>query len=166
LLYNSLYMKKVTTLGIVLGVVTMLGVIGSSGNNQSTGGVDSVQSSKDVPISKSSVKKVIPTCDGKAVSESCVLKGIAYEKYIYHPAIAQKSHLETVTTYKEETTGYCTLCSDGTYSPTCATGRGACSWHGGVAQWNAPIVSQVPIESTKTIVDAPAKDAYIEMIKK
>lgn len=33
--------------------------------------------------------------------------------------------------------GYETLCSDG--SSSSATGRGACSWHGGVAQWNHPI---------------------------
>jgi len=33
--------------------------------------------------------------------------------------------------------GYETLCSDGTSSN--ATGRGACSWHGGVAEWNHPI---------------------------
>lgn len=34
-------------------------------------------------------------------------------------------------------TGYCTLCADGTISY--ATGRGACSWHGGVAEWNHPM---------------------------
>jgi hypothetical protein len=32
---------------------------------------------------------------------------------------------------------YETLCSDG--SSSSATGRGACSWHGGVAQWNHPV---------------------------
>jgi hypothetical protein len=32
---------------------------------------------------------------------------------------------------------YETLCNDGTSSS--ATGRGACSWHGGVAQWNHPV---------------------------
>jgi len=33
--------------------------------------------------------------------------------------------------------GYETLCNDGSSSD--ATGRGACSWHGGVAEWNHPI---------------------------
>lgn len=34
---------------------------------------------------------------------------------------------------------YRTLCCDGTYSPSNAKGRGACSWHGGVCNWNAPV---------------------------
>ncbi len=33
--------------------------------------------------------------------------------------------------YREERVG--AKCSDGSYSS--ATGRGACSWHGGVAEW-------------------------------
>lgn len=34
---------------------------------------------------------------------------------------------------------YRTLCNDGEYSPSNAKGRGACSHHGGVANWNAPV---------------------------
>lgn len=47
----------------------------------------------------------------------------------------------TVTTKptRKKIAGHCTLCNDGTYSKTCATGRGACSRHGGVKQYNAPI---------------------------
>lgn len=40
---------------------------------------------------------------------------------------------------RKKIVGHCTLCCDGSYSPSCATGRGACSWHGGVCEWNAPI---------------------------
>ena len=35
---------------------------------------------------------------------------------------------------------YETLCADG--SSSSATGRGACSWHGGVAEWNHPVYEE------------------------
>lgn len=44
---------------------------------------------------------------------------------------------EQVNPLKKRITGYCTLCADGSIS--FATGRGACSWHGGVAEWNHPM---------------------------
>lgn len=113
---------------------------------------------------KADAIKAMPICNGKSVTSSCKLQGVIYKTYVYHPAVAEKTHTESVTTYKEETTGYCTLCADGTYSPTCATGRGACSWHGGVAQWNAPIISKVPVYTEKTVVDAPAQKAYYEKV--
>lgn len=34
---------------------------------------------------------------------------------------------------------YRTLCCDGTFSPSNAKGRGACSHHGGVCNWNSPV---------------------------
>lgn len=108
--------------------------------------------------------QAMPVCDGTNVTADCKVDGVVYKTYVYHPAIAAKTHEETSTTYKEEITGYCTLCNDGTYSPSCATGRGACSWHGGVAQWNAPIKSSVPVNSSKLIVDVPAKDAYYDKV--
>lgn len=37
---------------------------------------------------------------------------------------------------KRVITGYCTLCRDGTFSPSCAVGRGACSYHSGVSDYN------------------------------
>lgn len=120
------------------------------------------ESSKAKPKTKAKPK---PTCDGKKVTSNCAVDGVSYKKYIYHAAIAEKSHAEQVTTYQKQVTGYCTLCQDGTYSPSCATGRGACSHHGGVAQWNAPRYSNVPVYSTKVVVDAPAIDAYTEKIR-
>lgn len=113
---------------------------------------------------KAAAIKALPVCDGTKITSKCKVDGVVYKTYLYHPAIAAKTHQETVTTYKEQVTGYCTLCADGTYSPSCATGRGACSWHGGVAQWNAPIKSSVPVYSTKLVVDAPAKEAYFDKI--
>jgi len=108
--------------------------------------------------------KSLPICNGTSVSSNCKADDGIYKTYIYHPAVAAKTHQETEVTYREEVTGYCTLCVDGTYSPSCATGRGACSHHGGVAQWNAPRTNQVPVRSNRLVVDVPAKEAYYDKI--
>jgi hypothetical protein len=44
---------------------------------------------------------------------------------------------EKLNPLKKRVSYYVTLCCDGTYSYS--TGRGTCSWHGGVCQWNYPI---------------------------
>ena len=116
------------------------------------------------PTTENIPKKITLTCDGTTVVAACTVDAINYKTYIHHPAVAEKTHTETETTYREEITGYCTLCSDSTYSPSCATGRGACSHHGGVAQWNAPISNNVPVYSTKTVVDALAVEEYFEKV--
>jgi hypothetical protein len=103
-------------------------------------------------------------CDGKAVTSNCKLEGTIYKTYVYHLAVPEKTHTVTDTTYKEVVTGYCTLCNDGTRSPSCATGRGTCSWHGGVAQWNAPITSKMPVYNDRVVVDAPAVAEYYEKV--
>lgn len=113
---------------------------------------------------KAAAIKAMPVCDGTNVTSSCKADGGIYKTYVYHPAVAAKTHQEAQVTYKEQVTGYCTLCVDGTYSPSCATGRGACSHHGGVAQWNAPRTSTVPVHSSKLVVDAPAKEAYYDKV--
>jgi len=98
----------------------------------------------------------MPVCNGKNIKSSCKSEGMIYKTYVYYSAIAEKSHTVKEITYRDEVKGYCTLCNDGTYSPSCATGRGACSHHGGVSQWNAPRISKVPVSVDKIIVDAPA----------
>ncbi len=113
---------------------------------------------------KADAIKALPVCDGTKVKSSCKADGGVYKVYVFHPGVAAKTHQETEITYREEVTGYCTLCVDGTYSPTCATGRGACSWHGGVAQWNTPRKSSVPVYDSKLVVDAPAKEAYYDKV--
>ncbi|MBZ4190645.1 tetratricopeptide repeat protein [Niabella beijingensis] len=52
---------------------------------------------------------------------------------------AQKLH-NKVNPIRKRITGYITLCRDGTTSN--ARGRGACSWHGGVKDWNYPIYEE------------------------
>lgn len=51
-----------------------------------------------------------------------------------------KKLYEKVNPIRKHVIGYCTLCCDGTTSD--ATGRGACSWHGGVCEWNHPIYEE------------------------
>ena len=151
------------------------GIAGSSNpqsnipsNVQSAATESSVQEpSTSTPRAKIEAKakpKPKPTCNGTSVTKDCEAEGIAYKTYVYHAAVPEKSHTETTTTYKDEISGYCTLCRDGTYSPSCATGRGACSHHGGVAEWNAPRYRKVPQQTTNTVVDAPAQEAYYEKI--
>ena len=152
-------MKRRFITFIIAAGVLLVGAAGASGNNQS-----GTQVNDAVPAIENISNKPTPICDGTAVTTACSVDGVKYKAYIYHPAIAEKSHTETVTTYHEETSGYCTLCNDGTYSPSCATGRGACSHHGGVAQWGAPVVRTVPVNTTKTVIDAPAVEEYYEKI--
>ena len=154
-------MKKRAVVGIV-SVGILLLVAGSSGNKYQSSNLNNAEIVDTSSAIKITTEKVTPICDGTAVTTNCALDSIKYTTYIYHPAVAEKSHTETVTTYKQEVASYCTLCNDGTYSPSCATGRGACSHHGGVAQWNAPRYKNVPEYSTKTVIDTPAQEAYYE----
>ncbi|MFY0255346.1 tetratricopeptide repeat protein [Chitinophaga sp. 30R24] len=49
---------------------------------------------------------------------------------------AEKYH-DKINPVRKKVIGYVTRCCDGTTSS--ASGRGACSWHGGVCNWNDPI---------------------------
>lgn len=108
----------------------------------------------------------IEICDGTSITRDCSIDGVEYSVYKYYPAEPERSHVETITTYTKEIVGYCTLCNDGTRSPSCATGRGACSHHGGVAEWNAPIYSDVPHYEYVTVIDAEAIPERWEKIEK
>lgn len=108
----------------------------------------------------------IVICDGTSITRDCSVDGVEYSTYKYYPAEPERSHVETITTYTKEIVGYCTLCNDGTRSPSCATGRGACSHHGGVAEWNAPIYKDVPHYEYVTVVDVEAIPERWEIIEK
>lgn len=142
----------------IVSVVVLLAAAATQDNNPQAVSPVASQSAA------STAKKTPPICDGATITSNCIAEGVHYRTYIYHAAVPEKSHTETVTTYREEVSGYCTLCVDGTYSPSCATGRGACSWHGGVAQWNAPVYRTVPVYNVKTIIDIPAQEAYYEKV--
>jgi len=52
---------------------------------------------------------------------------------------AEKLH-NKINPIRKRIIGYTTLCCDGTTSN--ARGRGACSWHGGVCNWNEPVYEE------------------------
>lgn len=156
-------MNRRVVIGLISAGLLLFGIVGANDSNQSSK-LDTIQTSSATSATENIPKKVTPTCDGTTVIAACTVDAIHYKTYVYHPAVAEKTHTETVTTYHEEVTGYCTLCIDGTYSPSCATGSGACSHHGGVAQWNAPITGNVPAYSTKTVIDAAAVAEYYEKV--
>ncbi len=153
--------KKIQFWHIVLIFIIGLGMIGSFFG----GGVEEL-SQKEMAKDTKLKENNILICDGTHVIEDCELNGKKYTLYKYYTAIEEKSHTETVTKYKKEIINYCTLCNDGTYSPTCATGRGACSHHGGVAQWNAPVYGQVAYYEEIKVIDNPAVDERYEIIEK
>lgn len=111
-------------------------------------------------------KSTIDTCDGIKITKNCELDGTVYKIYVYHPAQEEKFHYETNTTYDKKIVGYCTLCNDGTRSPSCSTGRGTCSHHGGVAEWNAPIYEEVANQEKIKIVDSSYVEAWYEKVIK
>jgi hypothetical protein len=157
-------MKKLHLVGALVVGTLLLGSAGSSGSRKSSSSnspqVNSVNS-ESISEPKITAK---PVCDGSSVTSNCVLDSINYKTYIYHPSVPEKSHTEQITTYNKQVSGYCTLCRDGSYSPSCATGSGACSHHGGVAEWNAPRYSNVPIYTNKTVIDLPAQAAFFEKV--
>ena len=152
---------SIATVGLLAGIAGIGSSISQSSTRNNAPRVKAAET-ENAYVAPLSVKPL--TCDGMTVITNCTLNGVSYKTYQYHAALPEKSHTEQVTTYEKNVTGYCTLCSDGTYSPSCATGRGACSYHGGVAQWNAPRYSNVPVYSTKTVVDAPAIAEYYEKV--
>lgn len=65
---------------------------------------------------------------------------------------------------KKQLIGYCTACNDGSMSPSCAVGRGACSWHDGVAAYNVPQYNIIP--GKPAIPAKPAVYSYINQTYK
>ena len=135
-------------------------------------------------------------CDGTSIVDTCQdEEGNRYSKYIYHEAVSEqtkevyhpaepaKTHvvhhpaeygarlvpvcIKTDISYKN---GSCALsqCRDGSYSGS--TGRGTCSYHGGVARsggpWYEYVEEQYLISEAwdETVIDVPAKDAWTETV--
>lgn len=136
-------------------------------------------------------------CDGVEVTSKCTDDGgVRYSKYVFHaakpeetkevlhpaqPAVTHKEHhdaiygtqrvisgcIRTSIGYKN---GTCALsrCRDGEYSGS--TGRGTCSYHGGVWYGGGPWYEYrdetyvITPAWDETIVDVPAKDAWTEIV--
>lgn len=169
--------KRSKKIWIILGVILLIVIIGSSQNSKNLENNNKTQDQAaetttdnqdtTVPtITKEQTEEKISTCDETSITTNCEVDGIVYTIYKYYPAEEEKYHYETITTYERQITGYCTLCNDGTYSPSCATGRGACSHHGGVAEYNAPVYSEVPKQEQKKVIDSPAVPERWEKVVK
>jgi hypothetical protein len=129
-----------------------------SSNSKATQDAEDTQEETETPETVS-----LPTCDGINVTTGCMVDGVTYSTYIYHPAIPSSTHIEKVTTTEDQITGYCTLCGDGTYSDS--TGKGTCSHHGGVAQYNYPIHSNVNVTTDKEVTDPGTAEYYEKVVK-
>ena len=169
--------KRSKKIWIILSIILLIVIIGSSQNSensennnktqdQATETFNDNQDTTIPTITEEQTEEKIPTCDGTIITENCEIDGIVYSIYKFYPAEEEKYHYETITTYEQKITGYCTLCKDGTYSPSCATGRGACSHHGGVREYNAPIYSEVPKQEQKKVIDSPAvRERWEKVVK-
>lgn len=153
--------KFVKYLLIGVGSLLSLAIISSAFNNEpEPSNIDSSVKVND----NQKVENEVKICNGVSITKDCVVDGIQYSLYIYHPEVIEEYHFETTTTYTKEIVSYCTLCNDNTYSPSCATGSGACSHHKGVKEWNAPVYKNVAHESKEKIIDIPAAEAWYEKV--
>lgn len=168
--YNFLTKTLIFILSFALTIASPTILSADSGTKSSYTNNSSLEVEKpEQPTVKKTMKvaeKKLPVCDGEKVTSNCELEGVKYLKYIYYPAVAEKSHMKTITTTTTEIAGYCTLCNDGTRSPSCSTGGGTCSHHGGIKQANAPIYKTVYHTSEVKLVDSPAVPERYEKVLK
>ncbi len=108
----------------------------------------------------------LPTCDGISITSNCLVDGIVYSKYIYHPAKDAVTHVENVQTGTEtRTSSPYILCNDGFHWGS-MTHRGACSGHNGVADFEHVDTYEIPVYQEQIIEDSPAQDEYYEKEEK
>lgn len=92
--------------GIIVSSILVLFILGAVGTQPSDNKVGTVNNSYDSQtvtdlLSEPKDEIETPVCDGKIITTDCVSEGIEYSKYIYHEAIIEKSHNETITNYRE-----------------------------------------------------------------
>lgn len=108
----------------------------------------------------------LPTCDGISITSNCLVDGITYSKYIYHPAKEAVTHVENVQTGTEtRTSSPYILCNDGFHWGS-MTHRGACSGHNGVADFEHVDTYEIPVYQEQIVEDSPARDEYYEKEEK
>lgn len=95
------------------------------------------------------ISKATQSCDA-VESGFCEQSPNTYtDKAISKSAVAYQPGIPDT----KKVVGYCTLCNDGTFSPSCAEGSGACSYHSGVNAYNVaqyitiPGTPEVPAQS-------------------
>lgn len=108
----------------------------------------------------------LPTCDGISITSNCIVDGITYSKYIYHPAKEAVTHVENVQTGTEtRTSSPYILCNDGFHWGSMKH-RGACSGHNGVADFEHVDTYEIPVYQEQIVEDSPAQDEYYEKEEK
>lgn len=152
---------------IVLAVLLVLGLV--SGNNERKEENPSQATRNNVVKNdKKEDKKEeqLPTCDGISITSNCLVDGITYSKYIYHPAKEAVTHVENVQTGTEtRTSSPYILCNDGFHWGS-MTHRGACSGHNGVADFEHVDTYEIPVYQEQIVEDSPAQDEYYEKEEK
>jgi hypothetical protein len=112
-------------------------------------------------VMANTVKTDTPTCDSIDMGFCQQSAEVYVYKTLVTPAVEGKPAIPE----SKAITGYCTLCNDGSRSPTCATGSGTCSHHWGVAEWNAPeyrIIPGTPAVQSEPAVYNYANKAYFD----
>lgn len=106
------------------------------------------------------ISKSTPSCDSLDEGYCQQTPGVFVYKTLVTAAVPYKPG----TPDRKEVIGYCTLCNDGTWSPSCAVGRGACSWHSGVQAYNVAEYRTIP--GTLAVQAQPAVYNYASMTYK
>ena len=160
---------------IVLAVLLVLGLV--SGNNErkeenpsqaTRNNVVKNDKKEEKKENKKEDKKEeqLPTCDGISITSNCIVDGITYSKYIYHPAKEAVTHVENVQTGTEtRTSSPYILCNDGFHWGSMKH-RGACSGHNGVADFEHVDTYEIPVYQEQIVEDSPAQDEYYEKEEK
>ena len=161
-LHQIVVANKGKFLGLILGTVVIIAVIGLFTINlsplQAFGGVvwlkhgvhylNNEQISARItelnaPLEAKLAEEIsssTPSCDTQEQGYCERSPGDYFYKTLVTPAVEYKAG----TPDTRVVTGYCTLCNDGTFSPSCAVGRGACSYHSGVASYNVAEYRTIP----------------------
>ena len=148
---------------IVLAVLLVLGLV--SGNNERKEENPS-QATRNNVVKNDKKEEQLPTCDGISITSNCLVDGITYSKYIYHPAKEAVTHVENVQTGTEtRTSSPYILCNDGFHWGS-MTHRGACSGHNGVADFEHVDTYEIPVYQEQIVEDSPAQDEYYEKEEK
>ena len=150
----------------VLAVLLVLGLLDGNNKRKEESSSQTSQNNETENDKKEEEEKQPPTCDGVSITSDCVVDGITYSKYIYHPAKEAVTHIEKVQTGTETTTSdpYI-LCKDGFHWGS-KTRKGACSGHNGVADPEHVDVIEKPVYEEQIVEDSPAQDEYYEKEEK
>jgi len=115
--------------------------------------IEKINIPKEVVLSEK-IKTITKYCDDLDGGYCQKVPG----EYFFKTLVKQAVEYEPAVPDKKIVIGYCTLCSDGTWSPSCAIGSGACSWHGGVAAYN--VAQYRTIYGTPEVPAQPAVYSY------